>query len=177
MIATMATYRDTTVMATTRSATTNSGITAVRPTNKRRYKRFRVYLAGPLQGYSLVEALRWRRLLTEELAKHDIDGVSPPDIEAYTISGESPCLADLKVVRSCNVLYSNLTGLSAGTIIEMYVAKYQYKMPVVTRCRIADPSPFIEFCTTTFVRSRGNAIKELIQLKNGKVSLKEDPDV
>ena len=148
-----------------------------RATNKRRYKRFRVYLAGPLQGYSLVEALRWRRLLTEELAKHDIDGVSPPDIEAYTISGESPCLADLKVVRSCNVLYSNLTGLSAGTIIEMYVAKYQYKMPVVTRCRIADPSPFIEFCTTTFVRSRGNAIKELIQLKNGKVSLKEDPDV
>lgn len=137
---------------------------------KRGSVKFRVYLAGPLQGCSLVEAERWRRLLTEELAKHDIEGISPPAIDWYAEPSEnrSPCQVDLDTLRTCNVLYSYLTELSAGTIVEMYVAKYQYQIPVVTRCRIVDPSPFIEFCTTASVKSRQEAIKELVRLKGEK---------
>jgi len=104
-----------------------------------------------------------------QLAECNIEVVSPPDIKYYAESGESPCQADLDMLRTCHAVYSNLHKLSAGAIVEMYVAKYEVRIPVVTWCRIPDPSPFIAFCTTIFAASHEQVIGELVRLKTGTV--------
>jgi len=103
--------------------------------------------------------------MVKELAKCNILGVVPPDIVRYAESGNSPCDVDLEEIRRCQALYSNLWMLSAGTIVEMYVAKYEVGIPVITLCRIHNPSPWIAFCTTHFAKSRKEAIDILTNLR------------
>jgi len=115
-----------------------------------------VYLAGPISGLSYDEAMGWREIVTAELAKSDIRGLSPLRAKVYLrecnsiadhyVEGDidtDACITmsnprgittrDRFDCTKCSVLFVNLlatTKVSIGTVMEIAWADVN-RIPIV----------------------------------------------
>jgi nucleoside 2-deoxyribosyltransferase len=109
----------------------------------------KVYLAGPIKGLTYDKCNSWREYAIEELAKHNIIGVSPIRCKEYLNTGElllgsyeTPLSCDRGIVtrdrwdvtKNCDVMLVNLLGaekISIGTMFE-YAWADMARKPIIT---------------------------------------------
>ena len=120
---------------------------------------YRVYIAGPKHRCDPIHDQRWRRRFASDLQRRGMIGVLPVE------DTQQPELEDLHDISTCWAFYANLFCVSAGTAVEMYVAKYVRGIPVIAFVSIPDPSPWVAFCSTVVVKSRRAALDELSRLR------------
>ena len=116
-----------------------------------------VYLAGPIDGLSYKEGIEWRKAAQQELAVHDIKGMSPQRGKDYIANyaeiademdfakqehlvGDNPMSTSRGIMvrdrfdaMNCSVLFVNFLGatrVSIGTVMEIAWA-YQLNKPIV----------------------------------------------
>lgn len=109
----------------------------------------RVYLAGPITGYTFDGCTEWRTMAKDRLAVNGIEGFSPMRAKDYLksegiLTGSYPegglfsssrniMTRDFHDCSNCNVLLVNLLGCekpSLGTVMEIAWA-WQLRIPVV----------------------------------------------
>lgn len=82
-----------------------------------------VYLAGPISGCKPDEIMGWRKQAQTELAKTNIIGLCPIDVQTEGVDLKSiAVLRDQMDVERCDAVLMNLTGatrVSIGTMVEL----------------------------------------------------------
>lgn len=109
----------------------------------------KVYLAGPIEGKTVVEAVGWREICSTYFERHGVMGISPlrgmdflsgeeyvraPYAQHPMATSKALTTRDRNDVRTADVLLVNLLGMgtriSTGTMIELGWAD-AYRVPVV----------------------------------------------
>jgi len=100
-----------------------------------------VYLAGSIEGISLVEAMEWRETATNFLVDHGIKTLDPTRRKKFHDQEYSKNLAnkivrmDMNDIQNSNVVLMNLKdrgrGKAWGTICELILANQQGKTIIV----------------------------------------------
>lgn len=137
----------------------------------------KVYLAGPMRGHTVAQAMDWRFNLASDLKAYGFDAVVPgmaegiTEMDADTIllpGGEHIVEIDHHLVSSSNYLIANLGyayRLPVGTLAEISWA-YALGIPVITVSNDdIGKEPFIAAQTTLRVSTLHDALNALKTLE------------
>lgn len=146
-------------------------------------QRPRCYLAGPISGVSWESAVSWRKVVSEELARHGVEAIDPLR-HSEVLAGETKLRSvypewlwiqqraivhrSLYHVRRSQVVLANVLGArerSVGTITEIAVA-HEYRIPVVLVVDEGNPHdhPFLKEMATVVTEDLNDAVEAVWRL-------------
>lgn len=99
-----------------------------------------VYLAGPIDGISVPDAVMWRNEVTEKLTKHGISTFSPPhafNVGDFAVAKQVYEICKITIYNSDLILaYLDGPGMAFGTIREIEYARSLDKRVIVVSSKL-----------------------------------------
>ena len=126
----------------------------------------RVYLAGPISGYTEEEAYDWREEAKRVLEAHGATVYTPRRVDFMEVDGDrlierdrqagiEAALRDYAQVQSCDFLLVNLAyaqRISIGTMIELgWAAAFRKPALVILPSGALHDHSFVHFCASVVV--------------------------